>query len=224
MKKLIFAFFFLSLNSVYAADLYNFRNLGFSPDGRYYAYANSVVQDGSGFPHASVYLMNVAKNSPIRSATLTIKDDSSYEESEALRRVLPQMHLEAFRIYPGQNLGGDLPLTPLHSHQATFTDDGRKFSLDLVESDAGNESQRAYCKDNGRGSKLVALALTDLKSQRRILLEDEYVQPKSRYCSFDFKLEKVLRFNRRIAVVLSYQSPGFEGPDTKYRVVTAKLP
>lgn len=224
MKKLIFAFFFLSLSPVYAADLYNFRNLGFSPDGRYYAYANSVVQDGSGFPHASVYLMNVAKNSLVRSATLTIKDDSSYEESDALRRVLPQMHLEAFRIYPGQNLGVELALTQSHSHQATFTDNGRKYALDLVESDAGNESQRSYCKDAGRGSKLIALALTDLSSQRRIVLEDEHVQPKSRYCSFDFKLEKVLRFNGKIAVALSYQSPGFEGPDTKYKVITAKLP
>lgn len=223
MKKLVYVLCFLSFSSaVQAMDLYNFRNLGFSPDGLFFAYANTTVQDGSSFPHASVYVVNVPNNAVVRKATLTIKDDSSYEESEALRRVLPSVDLDSYQIYPGKNLGVEQALTLASDHEGSFVVDGQNYSLNLAEKDAGNAANKSYCKDAAHGSKTITLTLS--YAQTQVVLENERYQPLARYCSYDYKIEKALTHGKNLVVVLSYQRPGFEGPDTNYRVVTGKLP
>lgn len=222
MKKLIFAFCFLPFASVQAMDLYNFRNLGFSPDGLFFAFANTTVMDGSSFPHASVYVVNVPNNVTVRWSSLTIKDDSSYEESEALRRVLPEVHLDSYQIYPGKNLGVDQTLAQTDANQVAFEVDGQNYSLTLAEHDAGNADRKTYCLDAGHGSKTIELVLT--RGNTHVVLEKERNQPISRYCSYDYKIEKAVTLGRNLVVVLSYQKPGFEGPDTNYRVVTGLLP
>lgn len=223
MKNLIYVlcFFFFS-PAVHAMDLYNFRNLGFSPDGLFFAYANTTVQDGSGFPHATVYVVNVPNNVVVRKASLTVKDDSSYEESEALRRILPAVDLDSYQIYPGTNLGKEPTLTLTSGREGSFVVRDQNYSLNLTENDAGNAERKSSCKDAGHGSKTITLTLS--YAQTRVVLENERYQPLARYCSYAYKIEKILTHGKNLVVVLSYQSPGFEGPDTNYRVVTGNLP
>ncbi|MGQ3280698.1 MAG: DUF2259 domain-containing protein, partial [Shinella sp.] len=38
-----------------AGDFSTFQTLGFSPDGKVYAFEEFGVQDGSGFPYSTVY-------------------------------------------------------------------------------------------------------------------------------------------------------------------------
>lgn len=228
MKKLFSAFCAFAFSSLYlistqAMDLYNFRNLGFSPDGQFYAYANTVVKDGSGFPHASVYVLDVSKNAIVSSASLTIQDDSSYEESEALRRVLLTMDLAAFKIYPGHNLGEDHALIKRNDHEVAFDTDSNDYALELSEKDAVN-AVKAACSSPNKASKTFRLKLLDVYSQKEVLLADESFQPQARECSYGYKIEKVTHQGRSLVVVISYQVPGFEGPDTNYTVVTGRLP
>lgn len=224
MKKMIFALSFFSLVSAQAMDLKNFRNLGFSSKGHFFAFANSVVQDGSGFPQASVYVVNVPNNMIVRSASLTIDDDSSYEESDALRRVLPQVDLESYNITSGQNLGEDHGLVQQNGHQASFTADNRNFSVNLTELDASNEAQNSSCSNQEQGSKMILVTLSIPSLKQEVTLQRDRRQPASRYCSYDYKIEKVLTHGKNLVVVISYQSPGFEGPDTTHMVVTGTLP
>jgi predicted secreted protein len=48
---------------VRAGDYANLNFVGFSKDGRYLAFEEYGVQDGSGFPYSSYYFVDVAKNS-----------------------------------------------------------------------------------------------------------------------------------------------------------------
>ena len=221
MKNLLFAYCLFALIPARAADLYNFRNLGFSTDGLFFAYANTVVQDGTGFPHATVNVVNVPNNIVVRTKSLTIKDDSSYEESAALRRVLPAANLESYQITPGENLGNDLGLMKKDDKQASFRTNSKDYSVILSEDQDDNA---VACADPDKGSKIITVNLKDSSTQQEVILYSERYPPFGRYCSYDFKIDKVITNKNNLVVVLSYQSPGFEGPDTKYMVVTGRLP
>lgn len=221
MKNLLFTFCLFAFVPAPAADLYNFRNLGFSPDGLFFGYANTVVQDGTGFPHATVNVVNVPNNAIVRTESLTITDDSSYEESAALRRVLPAANLESYQITPGENLGNDLGLMKQNDQQASFSVSQKDYSVGLVEDQDDNA---VACTTPDKGSKVITVTLKDFSSQQEVILYSERYPPHGRYCSYDFKIDKVITYRNNLVVVVSYQSPGFEGPDTKYMVVTGRLP
>ena len=50
-----------------AGDAASFRSLGFSGNGKYYAFLEFGTQDGSGFAYADVSVVDVAKNTIARS-------------------------------------------------------------------------------------------------------------------------------------------------------------
>lgn len=60
LKKLFFLFLFIG--TTYAGDKADFVTIGWSQDYNYYAFAQYGEQDGSGFPYAEMYFVDVAKN------------------------------------------------------------------------------------------------------------------------------------------------------------------
>ena len=64
MKKLIICFtMILALClSVFAGDVAEYTDLGFSPDGKYFVFAQYGVTDKDFEPYAEIYTVDVAKN------------------------------------------------------------------------------------------------------------------------------------------------------------------
>jgi len=57
----------------------------------------------------------------------------------------------------------------------------------------------------------------------QILQKDGENPPKSRLCSFGYKIEQVYVYKGKIAVFLNLFSPGFEGPEMNYLAVTGEI-
>lgn len=70
MKKLIICFvLILSLClSVFAGDVAEYTDLGFSPDGKYFVFAQYGVTDKDFEPYAEIYTVDVAKNDFVKDA------------------------------------------------------------------------------------------------------------------------------------------------------------
>ena len=65
MRLLNIALFLFCLSPLVllSGDDATFTSLGLSPQGRYFAFAQYGEQDGSGFPYAEIYIVDVKKNS-----------------------------------------------------------------------------------------------------------------------------------------------------------------
>lgn len=51
----------LAAASAWAGDFSTFQSLGFSPDGKVYAFEEFGIQDGSGFPYSNVYFIDTER-------------------------------------------------------------------------------------------------------------------------------------------------------------------
>lgn len=229
MKKTVFALSLLSSSLAFATTTFNFHNLGFSPSGYTYAFAESAVQDGSGFPVANVYIVNVAKNKVVASEKAMIEDDSnSSEAADALSLAVEKSKtvLAKVAIRPGHNLGQEITLNKQSDKRALFSADNNSFELNLTERDANNNKDESYCHYTDSTSKMITLTLnqTDKGQEKTITLQEDKKQPKSRFCSSNYTIARAIHLGKSLVVVLSYDTPGFEGPDTNYIVITGKLP
>lgn len=70
MKKLILCFILIlsMCLSVFAGDVAEYTDLGFSPDGKYFVFAQYGVTDKDFEPYAEIYTVDVAKNDFVKNA------------------------------------------------------------------------------------------------------------------------------------------------------------
>src|SRR5687767_594253 len=69
-----------------AGDFATLNFIGFSKDGKYLAFEEYGVQDGSGFPYSSIYFVDVAKNSYAAPPVNISIENEAMSESQARTR------------------------------------------------------------------------------------------------------------------------------------------
>ncbi|MBS1971903.1 MAG: DUF2259 domain-containing protein [Bdellovibrionales bacterium] len=219
MKKTILTLGLLASSLTHAMDTKNFHNLGFSKNQKYFAFADSVVQDGSGFPLADVYVVNTAKNTITKHTRVMIEDDSSFDENEALQKAIAKADLTKNGIIAGQNLGVATPASEQSPLRLPLTANGRDYTIELKQLPAGTLNPNCI---EDLEDQMIEVSLES--SSQKITLQKDQRQPKSRECSYDYRIDRALVNGKSLVVVLSYQTFGFEGPDTNHMVVTGTLP
>lgn len=222
-------------------DASNYHNLGFSPDGRYFAFAQTGTSDGSGFPYADAGVIEVATNKFVARKTTSIQEDMGEAgEERALRMVLGQLNLAQFSIVPGRNPGVDLwvrlptdrspPVAPVFSFDY-WAEGGAslvspRYEVVLQSKDAVDRTENRWCSGYlGHPPRMMRLSIIgrERTSGRTQVLQDDVALPTSRGCVIDYDVRRVTTFNGGIVVVLAYSSPGFEGPDVRSLVVTGRI-
>lgn len=230
MKKLIVSTLLMLSQAVFATDANSYKNLGFSADGRYYAFVQSVIQDGSGFPSAMGQVIDVARNQTVEYKHVVIQDDMATEKS-AVDQVLAQINARHYGI-DGRNMGDTLwvrletDLSPA-TRQAEFSNvynvEGGsssvwpKLRLNITERAAPKPEQECF---GGEDSRMITLSLTDLQSNSRRDLQVDNRVPASRQCAWGYQLRQVLSYKGSVVASVRYLTFGFEGPDYNYMVVT----
>lgn len=224
MKKLILALL-LSTAAIpaHARDLYNFHALGFSADGKYYAFAESVQQDGSGFATADVSVLDVAANKLVASKTVTLQQDNATEQ-QALDQAIRGAALGRYGI-DGRHTGEDL-LVRVRTDRSNYTDTVfttyyyRTYRLAI---DATNLPERDECL--GNQEQLLKLTLTSAEegNDLRKVLQEDTALPKSRGCAGTYEVARVTRQGDSLVVIVSYTTPGFEGANLSYMAVSTKI-
>lgn len=223
----------------HAGDFANTEVMGFSKDGRFFAFEEYGIQDGSGFPYSNIYVIDVdedrwVEGSPFRKVDEVIDPvdfdaalASAREENLARARAL----LEAKDIRHQGLTVGHSPHSEISADPHNMTVLPRivapaidePIELALEEFDLPN----AKCESYSIQTKGFRLTLSH-DGKTRVLNEDASV-PDSRKCPLNYRIERVVTYYPDLrgapvfAVFILMESHGFEGPDGRYLAVTGVL-
>ena len=217
-----------------AGDFATFQSLGFSPDGKVYAFEEFGVQDGSGFAYSTLYFIDTEKDAflagtPVR---VRIEDEAAdigkaRAESLALARPLIEQHavlsnpgvLAAFN--PMGEAGVDRKRIDYIEH-AVEPAPGGAYALALEEIPLALPERCRDITPGGKGFRLKLVA-RDGAAADRVIHEDERI-PDSRNCPLSYQVSGAVTFHPaegdpvHVALVL-LRSVGFEGADGRWLAV-----
>jgi predicted secreted protein len=208
--------------------------LGFSPDGRYFAFEEYGIQDGSGFPYSNIYLIDTStdawvEGTPIRVLVEGESPPLSETRQQSADRFRP--FLIEHRIGATGTIVAANPLTETSAdpHHVSFLplllvpSNDRDYELSLRE----YELPAPGCPDMGQPYKGFQLTMIEPSGRQRTLARDERI-PGSRNCPLSYAISEVITYyppNRQpvFAAIISMLSVGFEGPDRRFLAVTGQI-
>jgi predicted secreted protein len=223
--------------SIACAGDYASRNIiGFSPDGRYFAFEQYGIQDGSGFPYSEIFVLDTADDRWVEGTPIRKREDNeaaklSNVRKKALSAAGPT--LAKFGISRPGDLLASNPRAELSAdphrvvvnaaHQ--FTPPKREpigFRLTEKRIDPGECGQ--YTDRPIKGFNLTM----EPAGGEPITLHDETQVPTSRGCTLGYAIADILSYEdggkTTWAVLLHVQTVGFEGPNSRFLAVTRRLP
>ncbi|HEV2517612.1 MAG TPA: DUF2259 domain-containing protein [Devosia sp.] len=219
----------------FAGDAAQFAALGFSDDGRYFAYEEFGVQDGSGFAYSNIFVLDVAEDkwvggSPFRvrledeqPGLASVRAKSAQAAAPAIAKfqisepaVLAAMHGDAEPVADRKVIAFGTP-----GFGMAEPDDTATLRLTTFPS-----TSTVRCVEDFGFEPPVGFELTFEPSDRTatLMYRDETV-PASRNCTVDYQLSAVVApFNwawRNLTpvAIVSVFSQGFEGPDRRFIAV-----
>ncbi|HEY9058290.1 MAG TPA: DUF2259 domain-containing protein [Aurantimonas sp.] len=213
-----------------AGEVATFEPLGFSEDGGVYAFGQHGIQDGSGFPYAEIFFLDLAEDrflppSPVR---IRIEEDGAgvadarEQAREAAQPLFTTYDPEA---HPGSLVVANPP-TELSAdpYRARFLprpieptpDKPVELRLEPIPLSGGKA-----CEVFGTsyGFRLVRIATEPGDSA--VLIHEDTAIPESRGCPLDYSLSEIRVYERPTGgfssvAIIGVKSVGFEGPDLRY--------
>lgn len=232
-------FSLMTATAALAADNAERAAIGFSPDGRYFAFEQYGVQDGSGFPYAEIFVIDLdanqwVKGSPFRER---LEDETASVSSARAKAAKSAAALigQLKTAEPGDALAAQLPtqavadrhrigFDPFYQSQANQKGGQYTLSLELVPFAA---PESCYAEDGKQMG--FRLTLKDNESGSEKEVHKDTAIPSSRYCPRDYDISDVISYRpgagpaRQVALIGVYM-PGFEGVNRRYIAVPFALP
>lgn len=232
-------FLLLSATMAVAADNAERAVIGFSPDGRYFAFEQYGVQDGSGFPYAEIFVVDLdanqwVKGSPFRhrledeaASVSTVRARAAHAASPLLGKLKT--------AEPGEMLAAQMPTQAIADrrrigfdafYESRADQKGQRYTLnlDLVPFAA---PENCYAEDGKQMG--FRLGLKDNETGVEKEAHKDTAIPSSRYCPRDYDISAVVSYRppagpaRQVALIGVY-TPGFEGVNRRYLAVPFTLP
>ncbi|WP_411035826.1 DUF2259 domain-containing protein [Shinella sp. BYT-45] len=218
-----------------AGDFSTFQSLGFSSDGKVYAFEEFGVQDGSGFPYSNVYFIDTEKDAYLSGTPIRVRiDDEAADvaEARAESRDKAKALIDAHKVLanpgvlaafnPMGEVGADRKRIEYLPHAIEPTPGGI-YGLVLEEIPlALSHACRDITPDGGKGFRLK-LVTRGGEAADTVIHEDTRV-PESRNCPLSYQVSGAVTFNPpgadpvHVALVL-VRSFGFEGADGRWIAV-----
>jgi predicted secreted protein len=218
-----------------AGDYADIEILGFSPDGKTFAFEEYGTQDGSGFAYSNIYVVSTADDQWVAGTPIRVQADDEQiplTQTRAQARSKAQPILQARAVGTSGNHVASNPPTEVSAdpHHVIFLPriinplGGTAYDLSLTEI----EFPAGDCPDMGQPFHGFRLSLTTASGGAQTLAADSKI-PTSRHCPLNYAISDVLTFYPDggvpvLAVVLSMYTVGFEGPDRRFLAVTSALP
>jgi predicted secreted protein len=212
--------------SARAGDFAQTIMLGTSPDGRYIAVEEFGVQDGSGFPYSSIFVIDIDNDSWVKGTPVRVRIDNEMAAPSSARRqarqqvtgILDSLDIseDVLPVLLAANPRGELSSDPhylIYNSSLAVPSQVISTQLELVETSFENND----CPDPAiKGFILTQTA----NGQSRQLHKDTKI-PGSRKCPLRYRIRAVhslLQFGgpRRFIVTIQMESFGFEGPDGRH--------
>jgi predicted secreted protein len=205
--------------SARSGDAANLELIGFSRDGQYVAFETFGQHDGSGFAYAELSIARVSQNTLVfKTASEAESEGAEVQQIRAELAAKARAGLKRYGIQAGlQGRFIGIALVSLAEVQTSdFVAFGRTHTLELS---AKEGAKRADCFDDQ--PQLLELRLT-VAEKTRVLQRDVKV-PVSRGCATSYEMRSAHLYGRSLAVMIAFSTPGFEGPDKRWMVVTTTL-
>ena len=214
-------------SSLFAADIMNFKLLGFSADNKYVAFAESVDMDGSGAGFASVSVVDVKGNNLVKRSNHTDQGaDGDGSEAVALAQAISKANLSSYGII--QTKKGTLLLERLATDLSTYrrTVFSQPPTLTSYALTLRQSAARSNACENGESAKKLRLNLDSTRPQGHqvhLTMQNDTTLPASRGCVTGYAVSKVIKSGDALVVVVSQTSTGFEGADIGHMLITAEV-
>ena len=207
---------------------------GFSADGGLFAFEEYGVQDGSGFPYATIYVIDTATDQWIDGSPFDARLDDETKTVFDAREAAKMLAGPVMKSFEDR---GNVVATN-HATDKT-TDKSRmvanpRFVVPPIDQEVEFRlSSRSFpasesCAAFGpsAGFKLTQIATTP-EQTTRIIHEDNSV-PNSRNCPLDYELADLVTYypvngSPIAAILILMQTVGFEGPDGRFLAVTTRM-
>jgi predicted secreted protein len=206
--------------------------IGFSEDGKYFAFEEYGIQDGSGFPYSNIYVIDLGTDTWVTGSPYRYQAD---DETETLSRVRNESAAMAAGTITELGitapadviaLSGDGEksdgLTLEFAQPGYFpgeTLDDYVLTLDVFDAETVEDCSQ-FTGEPGQG---FALSIVDANGMRE-LHHDTGVLPKSRGCITGYRLFAVVTpqyaspKDHGVAIISTYPV-GFEGPNRRFIAV-----
>lgn len=213
-----------------AGDAAKLDVIGFSPDGRYFAFEEFGVQDGSGFPYSNIYVVDLETDEWTARSPYRVRlesDGADVEEARQQSQHAARAAIERLAIkVPAESWSNEPPLGDGDKAMA-FSDissllqtEGNYFSLKLTTRPAASPLK---C-ETYMGTSAVGFTLRYARDEGvgSVVHADTGVLPRSRGCPVDYRIHALIHTaggeGPYVAIIASYPF-GFEGPDRRFLAV-----
>ncbi|MBX9844437.1 MAG: DUF2259 domain-containing protein [Xanthobacteraceae bacterium] len=231
----------LTAPAAIAADAYELKVLGFSPDGRYFGFVQYGTEADAGTHAAETFVVDVTRDRfvpgvPLRvTAEMREENPDDAEEIKALLTRAGKRHAAAFGRYNVSKPGTVLARAAAADTKTIAAKHPSLGPLDLTldikdvdwprTSKLGPHKDATPCAREVDWQKGAAFRLTLVRGGRSLVLNDDKTIPPSRFCATGYALAEVHAFDRpdgkvSLAVLLAMSRRGFEGDDRTYLAVT----
>ncbi len=220
-----------------AGDAAELEILGFSNDGGVFAFEESGIQDGSGFPYANRYYIDTDTDTFLKGTPIRVRiDDETASLADARRQardkgeaVVKQAELAANPGFTaGFNAITELSADPYRmvvNPRPVFPaiDKPLEFRLDILPF-----GEVAQCHGMGEAVGLRLLRVDASDGGRTQTVHEDKALPQSRNCPTGYSIGAVQTFSTQnrlshYAVLIAVQQVGFEGPNHRWMAVTGKF-
>ncbi len=226
-----------AFSSALAADTAERRIIGFSPDGKWFAFEQFGVQDGSGFPFHHVFIIDVVNDKWAPGTPIYERIDDETATSLQVRnkaRVKAAPELAKLKIInpgfllasnPVTEVGSDANRIGFRTVRNWVGPPPEKFTLRLQTTTTAKPESCAYSDSE---LKLFSLTLAFEDNPPKQVYADKHL-PSSRGCAHDYRISDVLIHEEnfkpeRFVVLIQVYTQGFEGSDLNYMAVPVAVP
>lgn len=223
---------FMASSPALAGDAAELNILGFTTDGKVFAFEEYGVQDGSGFPYANRFYIDTTNDQFVSGTPIRARiDEDGASTADARRKATEQGEkiVPSPKLRPGftaaYNAVTELSADPFRIvalPRPVFPPIDKPVGLRLEEIDLPGE---ANCEGFGqsRGFRLIRFD-PETNADIATLHEDKRI-PASRSCPLGYRLAALYTDmeNGVMAILISIRGAGFEGPNHRWLAVTGLM-
>jgi predicted secreted protein len=225
-----------------AGDYANLNVIGFSKDGKFLAYEEYGSFDGSGFPYSNIYFINVEKNAYAAApVSVTIEKETATENAARSKaKIAAAKKLRELKIVSGNKgklVASHLITDLTYDAESKDGTDKVRFAEILISMYRRGDYELTLkpiltktkdCEAYGYDIFKLELSLKNNEAETTRFLQKDAELPKSRGCVIEYRIQDVYLYEKaldenNIAIFINVFTPGFEGPDMRYMVVSGKL-
>jgi Predicted secreted protein len=230
----------LAASSAFAGDYAEFRPIGFSPDGKVFAFEEFGVQDGSGFPYANRFYIDTETDEYLKGTPIRVRID---DEAATVGAARAKAAAEAAAIEASSKAAADPGIfaafapVPERGNDETFLRyqaapitpypfPGGAFSVELSQKPLKPPASCEALDVPIQGFMLHMKEKEGASSDLFLHVDDGI--PESRNCPLSYALGGAMIHanpdgTTTHAILVLVRSVGFEGPNGRWLAVTKRL-